>query len=30
MDLQMVNISLRVLTRPNPDKLPHIYRTLVG
>ncbi|GAX73154.1 hypothetical protein CEUSTIGMA_g607.t1 [Chlamydomonas eustigma] len=27
-DLQMVNIGLRVLTRPNPDKLPEIYRTL--
>lgn len=27
-DLQMVNISLRVLTRPNVDKLPEIYRTL--
>jgi prohibitin 2 len=24
----MVNIGLRVLTRPNPDKLPEIYRTL--
>lgn len=27
-DLQMVNISLRVLTRPMPEKLPDIYRTL--
>jgi prohibitin 2 len=27
-DLQMVNISLRVLGRPNPKKLPEIYRTL--
>ncbi|GIL79323.1 hypothetical protein Vretifemale_8709 [Volvox reticuliferus] len=27
-DLQMVNVGLRVLTRPNPDKLPEIYRTL--
>ena len=27
-DLQMVNIGLRVLTRPMPDKLPEIYRTL--
>lgn len=27
-DLQMVNIGLRVLTRPNPDKLPEIYRSL--
>eukprot|EP01025_Chloroclados_australasicus_P055302 TRINITY_DN6660_c0_g2_i1.p1 TRINITY_DN6660_c0_g2~~TRINITY_DN6660_c0_g2_i1.p1 ORF type:complete len:285 (-),score=23.42 TRINITY_DN6660_c0_g2_i1:663-1517(-) len=27
-DLQMVNISLRVLTRPSPDKLPEMYRTL--
>ncbi|KAK9786675.1 hypothetical protein WJX73_005569 [Symbiochloris irregularis] len=27
-DLQMVNISLRVLTRPIPGKLPSIYRTL--
>lgn len=27
-DLQMVNIGLRVLTRPNPDKLPTIYRQL--
>lgn len=23
-----VNIGLRVLTRPNPDKLPEIYRNL--
>lgn len=23
-----VNIGLRVLTRPNPDKLPQLYRTL--
>lgn len=27
-DLQMVNIGLRVLTRPNPERLPEIYRTL--
>ena len=27
-DLQMVNIGLRVLTRPMPDRLPEIYRTL--
>ncbi|WOL18780.1 prohibitin-1, mitochondrial [Canna indica] len=27
-DLQMVNIGLRVLTRPIPDQLPTIYRTL--
>lgn len=27
-DLQMVNISLRVLTRPKSDSLPTIYRTL--
>eukprot|EP00884_Botryococcus_braunii_P022470 jgi/Botrbrau1/8907/Bobra.0148s0022.1 len=27
-DLQMVNIGLRVLTRPIPAKLPEIYRTL--
>ncbi|KAF8060291.1 PHB6 [Scenedesmus sp. PABB004] len=27
-DLQMVNIGLRVLTRPNPEKLPELYRTL--
>ncbi|PHT51544.1 Prohibitin-6, mitochondrial [Capsicum baccatum] len=27
-DLQMVKIGLRVLTRPVPDKLPTIYRTL--
>lgn len=27
-DLQMVNISLRVLSRPVIDKLPHIYQTL--
>lgn len=27
-DLQMVNIGLRVLTRPMPNKLPEIYRTL--
>jgi prohibitin 2 len=27
-DLQMVNISLRCLARPNPGKLPEIYRTL--
>nr|XP_009408306.1 PREDICTED: prohibitin-1, mitochondrial-like isoform X2 [Musa acuminata subsp. malaccensis] len=29
-DLQMVNIGLRVLTRPIPDQLPTIYRTLGG
>jgi hypothetical protein len=23
-----VNIGLRVLTRPNPEKLPEIYRSL--
>lgn len=27
-DLQMIQISLRVLFRPNPQKLPHIYRRL--
>jgi len=27
-DLQMVNISLRVLSRPNAISLPHIYRQL--
>ncbi|CAD6226094.1 unnamed protein product [Miscanthus lutarioriparius] len=27
-DLQMVKIGLRVLTRPMPESLPHIYRTL--
>jgi prohibitin 2 len=27
-DLQSVNIGIRVLTRPNPGKLPEIYRTL--
>lgn len=27
-DLQMVNIGLRVLTRPRPEKLPQIYRNL--
>jgi len=27
-DLQMVNISLRVLARPDANQLPHIYRTL--
>ena len=27
-DLQMVNISLRVLTRPDASKLPEVYRTL--
>ncbi|KAL7243687.1 hypothetical protein ACSBR1_015992 [Camellia fascicularis] len=27
-DLQMVKIALRVLTRPLPDQLPTIYRTL--
>ena len=27
-DLQMVNIGLRVLTRPMPSKLPDMYRTL--
>jgi len=27
-DLQMVNIGLRVLTRPSPDRLPEVYRTL--
>jgi len=27
-DLQMVNISLRVLTRPDSSQLPHIYRQL--
>ncbi|XP_010542894.1 PREDICTED: prohibitin-2, mitochondrial [Tarenaya hassleriana] len=27
-DLQMVNIGLRVLTRPMGDRLPEIYRTL--
>jgi len=27
-DLQMINITLRVLSRPDPAKLPHIHRTL--
>lgn len=27
-DLQMVDIGLRVLTRPDPSKLPVIYRTI--
>jgi prohibitin 2 len=27
-DLQMVNISIRVLTRPDATKLPEVYRTL--
>jgi prohibitin 2 len=27
-DLQMVNISLRALAKPDPSKLPEIYRTL--
>jgi prohibitin 1 len=27
-DLQMVNISLRVLSHPQPEKLPEIYKTL--
>jgi hypothetical protein len=27
-DLQMVQITLRVLTRPNPDRLPVIYREI--
>lgn len=27
-DLQMVNIGLRVLTRPSPEQLPEIYRNL--
>ena len=27
-DLQMVNISIRVLTRPDANKLPDVYRTL--
>ena len=27
-DLQMVNISLRVLARPNVTKLPDLYRQL--
>jgi len=27
-DLQMVNISLRALAKPNPNKLPEIYRSL--
>lgn len=27
-DLQMVNIGLRVLSRPEPNSLPKIYRTL--
>lgn len=28
VDLQMVNISLRVLSRPEPTQLPRIYRKL--
>lgn len=27
-DLQMVNIALRILSRPNEDKLPEIYKSL--
>jgi hypothetical protein len=27
-DLQMVDINLRVIYRPNTDKLPQMYRTL--
>uniref|UniRef100_A0A914W119 Prohibitin n=1 Tax=Plectus sambesii TaxID=2011161 RepID=A0A914W119_9BILA len=27
-DLQMVNIGLRVLSRPDPNQLPRVYRTL--
>jgi len=27
-DLQMVNITMRVLSKPKVDRLPHIYRTL--
>ena len=27
-DLQMVNIALRVLSRPEQSKLPHIYQQL--
>lgn len=27
-DLQMINISLRVLYRPDPTKLPQVYRYL--
>lgn len=27
-DLQMVNLTLRVLSRPDPDKLPTIFKTL--
>ncbi|CAM6098171.1 unnamed protein product [Calypogeia fissa] len=27
-DLQMVNLSLRVLSRPDPEKLPTIFKTL--
>lgn len=27
-DLQMIQISLRILFRPNPNKLPYIYRRL--
>lgn len=26
--VMQVNIGLRVLTRPNPEKLPQLYRTL--
>ena len=28
VDLQMVQISLRVLFKPDPDQLPFIYRRL--
>ena len=28
VDLQMINISLRVLYRPNAEKLPALYRYL--
>lgn len=30
LDLQMVNITCRVLSRPNVNELPTIYRTLGG
>lgn len=29
LDLQNVNITLRILFRPKPDQLPHIY-TILG
>jgi hypothetical protein len=28
LDLQMVNITIRVLSKPNVERLPHIYKNL--